>query len=145
MKKKKKSYKKLDIDKVEMLASFGCTTFEIAKFFQADESTVRKEYKMQMETGREKMKLRLRQLQWKHAELGNTSLLIFLGKNYLNQTDKAQIDHIGNLEAVLKECGYEDNRIGKKNTESTKVLEIDGLPTDKEPVSDSQFDKTLPN
>ncbi len=145
MPKKKKSYKKLDIDKVEMLASFGCTHFEIAKFFQCDESTVRKEYKEVMEKGQEKMKLRLRQLQWKHAELGNTSLLIFLGKNYLNQTDKAQVDHIGNLEAVLKECGYEDNVIGKKDTEQGKVLESNQIQANPKSISSTSVDKTFPN
>mgnify|MGYP001210679367 CR=1 FL=1 len=145
MPKKKKSYKRLDIDKVEMLASFGCTHFEIAKFFQCDESTIRNSYKEVMETGREKMKLRLRQLQWKHAELGNTSLLIFLGKNYLNQTDKAQVDHIGNLEAVLKECGYEDSRIGKKDTEQGEVLEPNQIQADPKSISHTPVEKPLPN
>jgi len=33
-------------------------------------------------------KIRLRQMQWKAAENGNTSMLIWLGKQYLGQTDR---------------------------------------------------------
>jgi len=71
--------------------------------------------------------------------------LIFLGKNYLNQTDKQQLDMTGNLEAVLKECGFEESKIGKKNTESPKVLESNRISSDQEPISDSQLDRSLPN
>ena len=111
----------IDIDskEVEMLASFGCSTVEIAKFFGCDESTVRKKYPNELKSGREMMKIKLRQLQWKHASLGNTALLIFLGKQYLGQSEKQEVDFSGNLEAILKECGYVDNPIknDKKDTE----------------------------
>ena len=46
----------IDPEKVEMLASFGCSTIEIAKFFQCDESTIRKKYKSELESGKEQMK-----------------------------------------------------------------------------------------
>ena len=136
---------RVDRDKVEMLSSFGCTIMEIAKFFIVDESVIRKDYTDEVRRGKEQMKLRLRQLQWKYAEQGNTSLLIFLGKNYLNQTDKQQLDMTGNLEAVLKECGFEESKIGKKNTESPKVLESDRIQADQESISDSRLDRSLPN
>ena len=35
-------------------------------------------------------KIRLRQLQWKAAESGNVSMLIWLGKQYLGQSDKQE-------------------------------------------------------
>ena len=98
-------------DKIQMLASFGCSITEIAKYFRIDESTVRKKYKDELETGRESLKVKLRQLQWDHAARGNTALLIWLGKQYLGQTDRKEIDLIGNLESVLKECGFEDSPI----------------------------------
>jgi len=100
-----------DPDKIQMLASFGCSITEIAKYFRIDESTVRKKYKDELETGRESLKVKLRQLQWDHAARGNTALLIWLGKQYLGQTDRKEIDLIGNLESVLKECGFEDSPI----------------------------------
>lgn len=109
----------IDSNKVELLASFGCSTVEIARFFGCDESTIRKKYKSELQAGKEQMKIKLRQLQWKHAALGNTALLIFLGKQYLGQSEKQEVDFSGNLETILKECGYVDNPIkdAEKDTE----------------------------
>ena len=113
----------IDADKVEMLASFGCSTIEIARLHNCDESTIRLRFKNELERGRENMKIKLRQLQWKQAENGNTSLLIFLGKQYLGQSDRNELELVGNLENLLKECGYEDSPIEKKNTKQDEVEE----------------------
>lgn len=113
----------IDADKVEMLASFGCSTIEIARLHNCDESTIRLRFKNELERGRENMKIKLRQLQWKQAENGNTSLLIFLGKQYLGQSDRNELELVGNLENLLKECGYEDSPIEKKNTKQDEVME----------------------
>jgi len=116
---------KIDIDpeKVEMLASFGCSNVEIARLHNCDESVIRKRFKKEIERGRESMKVKLRTLQWKQAEQGNTSLLIFLGKQYLGQSERNELELVGNLENVLKECGYEDSPIDKKSLEKGKALE----------------------
>ena len=45
-------------------------------------------------------------------------------------TDKTAVDMTGNLETVLKECGFEDNPIDKVNTEQAKAMEDFGIPTD---------------
>ena len=114
---------KIDPNQVEMLAEFGCTLIEIAKFCNCDESTIRKRYKSQVEAGKEKSKIKLRQIQFKLAEK-SPAMAIFLGKNILNQTDKQSIDLTGNLETVLKECGYEESNIGsEKDIEQEEVLE----------------------
>ena len=87
------------------------------------ESTVRKRYKEEMSSGREKMKINLRQIQFKLATT-NAAMSIFLGKNYLAQTDRQSIDLTGNLETVLKECGYEESDIGAEtNPEQEEILE----------------------
>ncbi len=124
MEKRKRGRPKLDIDsdKVEMLASFGCSTVEIAKLHKCDEHTIRKRFKEELERGRESMKIKLRQLQWKQAENGNTSLLIFLGKQYLGQSDRNELELVGNLEGILKECGYEDSPIAKKSLKQSEAL-----------------------
>ena len=116
---------KLDIDpeRVEMLASFGCSTIEIARLHNCDESTIRLRFKNELERGRENMKIKLRQLQWKQAENGNTSLLIFLGKQYLGQSDRNELELVGNLENLLKECGYEDSPIEKKSIKQSEPME----------------------
>ena len=114
---------KIDGAQVESLAEFGCTTLEIAKFFKCDESTIRKRFKAEMSSGKEKMKIKLRQIQFKLAE-NNAAMSIFLGKNYLAQTDRQSIDLTGNLETVLKECGYEDSNIGTQAKENPKQEEV---------------------
>ena len=127
---------KLDKNKVRMLASFGCTLVEIAKYFKVGESVIRKKYKKEYEAGVEEMKFSLRKAQWKYAlENGNTALLIFLGKNYLQQTDKSQLDLVGNLETVLIECGYENN--DKADTQQEKALEDLGIQPDTTTVGHS--------
>ncbi len=81
--------KKYDIDteEVQKLAKYGMTNVEIADFFGCDESLIRKSYSEYLTKGRAKMKLRLRQLQWKSAEKGNAVMLIWLGKQMLGQSD----------------------------------------------------------
>ena len=85
--------KKYDIDKdlVEKLASFGCTDTEIASFFGCDRSLITKSYSQFLTKGRDKGKIRLRQMQWKAADKGNVSMLIWLGKQILGQTEKSEV------------------------------------------------------
>ena len=123
-----------------MLASFGCSFLEIAKYFAADEAVIRKQFREDYEQGRQDMKVKLRQAQWKGAlEHGNTSLLIFLGKNYLGQSDKTDLEAANNLESVLRTCGFEDARIGKTGTESKEVVEFIRLSADSAATGHSQF------
>ena len=84
---KKFNIKPADIEK---LASYGCSNTEIAEFYGCDESLIRKSFSEFLLKGRAKGKIRLRQLQWKSAEKGNVSMLIFLGKNILGQQDRLE-------------------------------------------------------
>ena len=106
MKKEKKKTgrpKKYNIqkEKVEQLASFGCTNTEIASFFGCDVSLITKTYSQFLTKGRDKGKIRLRQLQWKSAEKGNTAMLIWLGKQILNQTDRSEVELVKPIEDIL--------------------------------------------
>ena len=69
-------------EKVQMLASFGCSYIEIGKYFGCSEGLIRRRFRTEYERGREEMKLSLRQMQWKACQAQNSALLIFLGKNY---------------------------------------------------------------
>ena len=91
---------KLPTDKVEQLASFGCTNREIASYFECSESLLSKSYSSFITKGRDKGKIRLRQLQYKAAERGNTSMLIWLGKQLLGQTDKQEIEMIKPIDDI---------------------------------------------
>jgi len=84
----------IDYSTVEKLAHIQCTQEEIASFLgvSVDKLQHDKEfigiYKKAQETG----KSSLRRLQWKAADDGNATMMIWIGKQYLHQTDKAEID-----------------------------------------------------
>ena len=127
----KKNKHDIPAEKVKLLASFGCSYIEIGKYFGCSEGVIRKRFKIEYEQGREEMKLSLRQMQWKNAQQGNTALLIFLGKNYLNQTDKSQVDHTNNLELVLKEAGFQGNPMDDQaDSQQKEIVEAGGVRTD---------------
>ena len=137
--------KELDVKQIEMLSGFGCSILEMAEFFTVDESLLRRRYMDKIRRGRQKLKLRIRQLQLKYAAAGSVPLLIFLGKNLLNQTDKQQVDMTGNLEAVLKECGFEESKIGKKDSKPGEIVEADGIPTNEESARRPFLNGEIPN
>jgi len=94
---------KIDFKKVQLLAGMFCTGEEIASVLDVDYDTLNSrilekfgvpfsEYiKRYNQTG----KASLRRMQYKSAQEGNSTMLIWLGKQYLNQKDKKDID--GNL------------------------------------------------
>lgn len=121
----------IDPDQVKMLASFGCTYVEIGKYFECDESTIRKRFKAKVEAGKEEMKFGLRRAMWTSAMENNSiAMQIFMAKNYLGMSDKTAIDMTGNLETVLKECGFEENPVDKTNSEQAEALESFGVQPD---------------
>ena len=133
-----KKTKKIDPEKVKMLASFGCNYIEIGKYFEVYEGTIRKHFKAKVDAGKEEMKFKLRRSMWVSAMENNSiAMQIFMAKNYLGMTDKTAVDMTGNLETVLKECGFEDNPIDKVNTEQAKAMEDFGIPTDSTAVGRS--------
>ena len=123
---------KIDPEQVKMLASFGCTYTEIGKYFECDESTIRKRFKAKVESGKEEMKFSLRRAMWTSAMENNSiAMQIFMAKNYLGMSDKTAIDMTGNLETVLKECGFEENtQVDNKNSEQAEAMEALGIQPD---------------
>lgn len=84
--------KPIDYEAVEKLASIMCTQDEIASFLGLSKKTLQRddEFCRLYKKGQERAKISLRRAQFKLAET-NASVAIFLGKNYLGQTDKT--DH----------------------------------------------------
>ena len=74
-------------DEVYKLAEMGCTDREIAEWFMIKEDTLRYNFAEYLTKGRAGMKRRLRAVQLTTALAGNATLLIWLGKQYLGQTD----------------------------------------------------------
>lgn len=74
-------------DEVEHLASLGCTDMEIAKYFGVTDHSLRRHFAAFLVKGRHNLKLSLRQAQLRTALDGNVVMLIWLGKNILQQSD----------------------------------------------------------
>mgnify|MGYP003647504642 FL=1 len=130
--------KKVDPDKVRMLASFGCKYMDIGKYFEVSEAYIRKDFKDQYEAGREDMKFKLRRAMWTSAMENNSiAMQIFMAKNYLGMSDKTAVDMTTNLQSVLQECGFEENPVDKTNNEQTKAMEDLGIQPDSTAVGRS--------
>ena len=93
---------KIDSLELEKLASFGCSNRDIADFYGCTESLISKSYSSFITKGRAKRKIKLRQLQWRAAERGNVSMLIWLGKQYLGQSEHPMGDEDEMVEGELE-------------------------------------------
>lgn len=69
------------------LASIGCTDREIAQWYDCAEPTLKENFGVYMTRARSEMRQRLRRAQFQHAINGNATLLIWLGKQLLGQSD----------------------------------------------------------
>ena len=87
--KKKTGRKKAKIDPavVEGMAQVGATNQEIADFVGCSEGTVRQRFHDLLVKARASMRLRLRQAQYKAALKGDRTMLIWLGKQVLEQRE----------------------------------------------------------
>ena len=74
-------------DDVYKLAAIGSTDREIARWFDVNEDTLRYNFKESLSKGREDLSQSLRHAQLKLALSGNATMLIWLGKNILGQSD----------------------------------------------------------
>lgn len=74
-------------EEVFKLASIGCKDIEIADWFGVDNNTLRYNFSAELVKGREHLKQSLRRAQLEVALKGNAVMLIWLGKQYLGQTD----------------------------------------------------------
>jgi hypothetical protein len=84
---------------VENACKIQCTGEEIASLLEIDYDTMNTRIKERFDVGFSDYikrfslsgKTSLRRLQWKAAEGGNSTMLIWLGKQYLDQSDKQQV------------------------------------------------------
>jgi hypothetical protein len=74
-------------EEIYNLAAIGCTDSEIARWFDIAESTLKYNFSEILAKGREDIKMTLRRAQIQLALSGNATMLIWLGKQLLNQQD----------------------------------------------------------
>lgn len=75
-------------DEVYKLATMGCPDREIAEWFDVSEATLRYNFSSYLTKARAQLKQRLRQAQLRVAFEGNPTMLIWLGKQVLQQSDQ---------------------------------------------------------
>ena len=88
----------IDWETVDNLAAIHCTGPEISVVMKISEDTLtratKREHKITfaeyIRQKRGKGKASLRRLQWKAAEAGDKTMLVWLGKNWLDQTDRRE-------------------------------------------------------
>jgi hypothetical protein len=86
----------IDWDEFDKLCLLQCTLEEIASWFDCSVDTIENRVKREKHCGfseyskkrGSKGKISLRRHQWKAAEKGNITMLIWLGKQVLGQSDK---------------------------------------------------------
>lgn len=89
--------KQIDLDQLKKCAAKQWPDTEIAAWFQKDgfsisAQTIRRRYGELIDTARLNGKSKLRDLQWSVASAGDVKMMIHLGKHYLGQHDKVDID-----------------------------------------------------
>jgi zona occludens toxin (predicted ATPase) len=95
--------KEIDLDALDKLCAIQCTGEEISSFFDIDYDTLNRICKDEFNLSfseyfaqkKGKGKIALRRAQYQSAINGNTSMLIWLGKNWLSQSDKQEVNHTG--------------------------------------------------
>ncbi len=90
----------IDGAEVEKLASFGLTNREIGEVVGASEATIGRRFASETTKGRGNLKKSLRRKQVELALGGNATMLIWLGKNYLDQKDKQELSGDGDKPIV---------------------------------------------
>lgn len=82
---------KADIDprKVFELAKIGCSVEEIGTVLGCSAMTLHRRFQRELDLGRDDMRTSLRRWQYMKAKEGSVPMLIWLGKQYLEQREKA--------------------------------------------------------
>ena len=87
----------IDLAELERLCAMQCTDEEIAHWFSVTTKTIERrrkepEFAEVMERGKAKGRISLRRQQLKLLEAGNATMGVWLGKQYLGQTDEIRHD-----------------------------------------------------
>lgn len=98
----------IDADLVLDLAKIHCTMKEMAGICDCSVDTLERNFAEIISKGRQEGKMTLRRLQWNAAQRGNVTMMIWLGKQWLEQIEKieqtveAKIEQVNNTEALAK-------------------------------------------
>jgi hypothetical protein len=97
----------VDYERAKALAAEMCTQEEIALALGVSRTRLEgdPEFRAAFWAGRNQRKIGLRALQWRTAERGNVLMQIFLGKQYLAQTEKGDATGVPVVVVIDKKDG----------------------------------------
>lgn len=81
-------FKKLDEDVIKKLAAIHCTMVEIASVCGCSVDTLERNCAELIKKAKDEGKASLRRMQFQAAQSGNNTMLIWLGKQLLDQKDR---------------------------------------------------------
>ena len=85
--------KQIDVEQLKKLANIHCTMKEIASFFECSVDTLENRFSDVIHQARDHGKMSLRRKQFEVAlQTGSVPMLIWLGKQHLDQRDKMELD-----------------------------------------------------
>lgn len=87
--------KDIDPEQVRKLAAIDCSLAEIASVLKCSVDTLDRRFAEVIKKGREEGCASLKRRQFEVAQSGNPTMLIWLGKQRLGQSDKASVTHTG--------------------------------------------------
>ena len=130
----KPARKNIDLDHVRDLASIGCTYSEMAMVLGCSEVWIQKQklenpaFTLAIEQGEGEIKKSLRRAQLDEAINGrNASLLIWLGKQYLGQTDKQDITSTKTISITVQRAA--DELRGVPKSQLLAAMDMLNAPT----------------
>lgn len=91
--------KEVDAALIERMAAIHCTLDEMASITGVSVDTLGRRFAEPIKRGRARGKRSLRRHQYKLAKSGNATMLIWLGKQLLEQRDK--LEHSGDVDRPL--------------------------------------------
>lgn len=119
--------KEIDPEMVSKLASFGCTTTDIGYVLGCSDQTLNRRFREELVEGRAKLRNRLRMKQVEVAMSGNVSMLIWLGKQLLEQTDKMNTTNsFAPIEVIIDGERFGESQDSETVASSTDILEKQG-------------------
>lgn len=124
--KLKKDKKLIDLDAISALCKMGCTIEEIASIIGTSDAWLIKEREdnpdmaQAMELGYSTMKAGLRKTQVELAMSGNATMLIWLGKQWLGQSDKQAIETNTQINITVQRAAEELRNISKEQLLSSR-------------------------
>ena len=121
--------KEHNIEQIKKLAEIQCTMGEIAAVMGCSVDTLERRYADVIKNGYAHGKSSLRRMQYKKAMEGNATMLIWLGKHYLDQKDSVQVMNTTEPEVrkLLNQWSYDEKTRSRKEREEQSEPKLELL------------------